>query len=298
MTKQSGGTPLFLGIEGGGTRTLALLVNERGEVVRRVETGPANLRLLDEEELIQRFRDIGKEASSPRGIGIGMAGARTEGDRDRIRRAAARVWSGVPCVATNDLETALLAATDEKGGPAATRVLVLSGTGSCCFARSKNGRTAKVGGWGHILGDKGSGFEIGLRALKAVVYYFDCDCTWSRLGQGILRKLQLNEPDDLIGWVQNAGKDEIAALAVEVFDAWAGRDAIASDILESAASGLARDAVACARRLAQPGSRVQFVLAGGVLIRQPRFAKKVTAFLRRFWPNALVTPLKRESVWG
>ena len=74
-------------------------------------------------------------------------------------------------------------------------MLVLSGTGSCCFGRTWNGKTAKVGGWGHILGDKGSGFEIGLRALKAVVYYYDRDGEWSKLGQRILRKLALNEPD-------------------------------------------------------------------------------------------------------
>jgi N-acetylmuramic acid 6-phosphate etherase len=298
MTSQPAGAPLFLGIEGGATRTLALLVDARGEVLRRIETGPANLRLLGDAELIQRLRDVHKEATSPRAIGIGMAGARTEADCNRIRRAAARVWPGVPCFATNDLETALMAAAQEKSDAAATRVLVLSGTGSCCFARARNGRTAKLGGWGHILGDKGSGFEIGLRALKAIVYYHDRDGIWSKLGQRVLRKLQLNEPDDLIGWVQRAVKDEIAGLAVEVFSAWARRDEIASDILEGAAHGLAEDAVACARRLAQSRSRVQFVLAGGVLTRQPRFAKKVTRFLHKLWPNAVVTLLKRESVWG
>src|SRR2546430_368975 len=109
-------------------------------------------------------------------------------------------------------------------GPANLRLL--SGTGSCCFGRTLDGRTAKVGGWGHILGDKGSGFEIGLRALKAVVYYFDRDGEWSELGRRILRKAQLNEPDDLIGWVQQAGKEDVAALAVEVFDAWSGGDKI------------------------------------------------------------------------
>src|SRR5437899_818016 len=82
------------------------------------------------------------------------------------------------------------------------RVLVLSGTGSCCFGRTADGRTAKVGGWGHLLGDKGSGYEIGLRALRAVVYYFDRDGEWSGLGQRILRALQLNEPNDLIDWAQ------------------------------------------------------------------------------------------------
>ena len=92
------------------------------------------------------------------------------------------------------------------GTDTSPRVLVLSGTGSCCFGRTPAGKTAKVGGWGHILGDKGSGFEIGLRALKAVVYYYDRDGVWPRLGERILRALLLNEPDDLIAWVQSAPK--------------------------------------------------------------------------------------------
>jgi len=252
----------------------------------------------------------------PTALGIAMAGARTEVDRERIRRAAAKVWPGVPCCATNDLETALEAADgpiehppnwrkvfgSERRGVEALRriprVLVLSGTGSCCFGRTRDGKAAKVGGWGHILGDKGSGFEIGLRALKAVVYYYDRDGEWSKLGRRILRKLELNEPDDLIGWVQTAGKDEIASLAVEVFNAWAERDEIAADILEGAAHSLAEDAASCAGGLVKEGAPVQFVLAGGVLLKQPRFAKKVAALLRRLWSNAIVTPLKRDSVWG
>ena len=239
-----------------------------------------------------------------------MAGARTAYDRDRIRRAAAKVWPGVPCFATNDLETAVMAADDygeelyDRRGKrhsqrvAAVKVLVLSGTGSCCFGRTAGGRTAKVGGWGHILGDKGSGFEISLRALKAAVYYYDRDGVWSKLGRRLLRKLQLNEPDDLIGWVQKAGKEDVAALAVEVFNAWAAGNRIASDILEGASDGLAKDAVACAKRLVGSGASVQFVFAGSVLLKQPRFAKKVAGILRQLWPGAIVEPLKRESVWG
>ncbi len=85
--------------------------------------------------------------------------------------------------ATNDLETALAADTQRKP---ATRVLVLSGTGSCCRGQSLDGATAKICGWGHILGDKSSGYEIGLRALKARVFYFDRDGTGSTLGQPLL----------------------------------------------------------------------------------------------------------------
>src|SRR5947207_11427254 len=233
--------PLFLGIECGGTRTTAVITEYEPTFFWQARFGPANLRLLSDAQLAHHFRAIGKSLPQPAAFAIGMAGARTEADRERIRRAAAKTWPGVPCHATNDLETALEAAepltehprfrhlwkTHPDGGrymdgrqadhiAMIPRVLILSGTGSCCFGRASDGRTAKVGGWGHILGDKGSGFEIGLRALKAVVYYYDRDGEWSELGRRILRKAQLNEPDDLIGWVQQAGNEDIAALAVEV----------------------------------------------------------------------------------
>lgn len=297
MTRKSPATEesTYLGIECGGTRTVMMAWAKSS---LRMEFGPANLRLMNDAQLVRHFRAIARAVPNPTALGIGMAGARTEPDRARIRRAAAKAWPGVPCYATNDLETALMAADLDRRGSSAASVLVLSGTGSCCFGRRPDGKTAKVGGWGHILGDKGSGFEIGLRALKAVVYYFDRDGEWSRLGQRILRALVLNEPDDLIGWVQRASKDEIAAVAVEVFEAWAGRDRIATDILKGAANSLARDAAACARRLVPANTEVQFILAGGVLLKQPRFASKVGRELKRLWPRAVITPLRKDGAIG
>ncbi len=303
---------VLLGIECGGTRTVAEAwvfdgAADKAAPGPRRESGPANLRLVNDRQLARHFRALASGLPRPAALAIGMAGARTEADRARIRRAAATVWPDVPCHATNDLETALMAAGESRaesrgsrarGRQRTVRVLVLSGTGSCCFGRTADGRTAKVGGWGHILGDKGSGFEIGLRALKAVVYYLDRDGEWSLLGRSILRKLQLNEPNDLIGWAQQAGKTEIAALAVEVFHAWAKRDPIAADILAGAADSLARDAASCARKLARAGAEVQFVLAGSVLLKQPRFAQLVGRKLKPLWPRAILTPLKRDSVWG
>src|SRR5438105_2665552 len=185
-------TPVrLLGVEAGGTSTIDVMEEWDGNGRREVIAGPANLRLLTDSQLSRHFRTIANGLPRPDAVAIGMAGARTEVDRERIRRAAVKVWPGVPCYATNDLETALIAADDavtavydrrrkrrSKNAPT-VNVLVLSGTGSCCFGRTCDGQTAKVGGWGHILGDKGSGFEIGLRALKAVVYYYDCDGVWS-----------------------------------------------------------------------------------------------------------------------
>ncbi len=296
----SGQPVLFLGIEGGGTRTVVLLVNTAGQLVKRAEFGPANLRLLTDTQLTRRFREIAKAFPKPAAGGIGLAGARDEKDRERIRHAAARVWPRVPCHAANDLETALAATGLKSTSPQrpVIQVLVLSGTGSCCFGSAATGRMAKMGGWGHLLGDKASGYEIGLRALKAAVFYLDRDNEWSRLGRQLLRTLQLNEPNDLIGWVQTASKTEIAELALEVFSAATRGDDIARDILDGAASSLAKDAVSCAGKLAKAGEPVQFVLAGSVLLKQVKFAQKVAKEIKTRWPSASVTPLKHEGAWG
>ena len=288
---------MFLGIECGATHSVALLTDGRDQVVCRAAAGPANLRLLDDAQLSMHFYNLSQAlpSSLPVSLAIGMAGARTEADRERIRRAAEKVWPGVPCYAANDLETGLMAAGDEGAG---ARVLVLSGTGSCCFGRAPAGHTAKVGGWGHLLGDRASGYDIGLGALKAVARHLDCEGALPPLGQQILRALQLSEPEALVGWAQQAAKPDIAALAIQVFDAQARKDRIAREVLDAAADSLAKDAAACARRLAKAGTPVRFVLAGSVLLKQPRFARQVKLRLRRHWPKAVVTPLARESAWG
>ena len=292
--------PSFLGIECGGTKSVAILTQNNGREAVQIEAGAANLRLLSDVQLVQHFRKIAsihKNSSTPDSVAIGMAGARTEGDRQRIRAAAAKVWPNAKCYATNDLETALVAA-EAPDGQRLTRILVLSGTGSCCFGQTPAGKIARVGGWGHFLGDKGSSYEIGLRALKAIVFYYDRDGHWPKLGQRLLRSVQLNEPNELIGWIMKASKAEVAALAVEIFNAWRKGDKIATDIIVAAAESLAVDGANCAHRLVKKGGAVQFVLAGSTLLKQPEFLREVERRLLELCPKGIVTPLRRESVWG
>jgi N-acetylmuramic acid 6-phosphate etherase len=291
-------TKTFLGIEGGGTRTIAVLADGAGKEVARAEAGPANLTLLDQSSLVKLLRSFAQRLPAPNALAIGLAGAWTDNDRKRVRDAAARVWPGVPCYATSDLETALTAAGCDPQQNFKAQVLIVSGTGSCCYGQSKSGRGVKVGGWGHVLGDKGSGYEIGLRGLKACVYYYDRDRRWPALGSALLRALQLNEPYNLIAWAQQASKAEIAGLAVQVFAAWDKGDKIARDILAAAAASLARDATTCAKQLGAKGRRARFILAGSSLLKQPRFAKLVGKELKNLWRSAAITQLPREGVWG
>jgi N-acetylmuramic acid 6-phosphate etherase len=332
----------YLGIEGGATRTVALLADGGGRTLHRLETGPANMKLLTEAQLTQRFRSIARALPCPDALGIGLSGAWVEADFEKIRSAAAKAWPGIPCYATNDLETALIAAGGPEPHTAAKafpyvagecglfpltptlspsegerenprqvsggtklmgrgpipQVLIVSGTGSGCYGKAASGKGVKVGGWGHVLGDKGSGYDIGLCALQAVIDAYDQTGSWPALGRRLLGTLQLNEPTDLIDWAQAAEKPEIAALAAEVLAAWGRRDKLACTILADAARSLAREAAACALRLARPGTPVRFVLSGSILLKQPRFAAQVSRELRRLWPAALVVSLQREGVWG
>ncbi len=298
---------LFLGVECGGTKTSVLLVDADRRVIAQKKLGPANLRLMTDRQLIVLFGLIKNGLPIPSALAIGMAGARSEKDLERIRAAAAQVWKGVPCHATNDLETALMAAGGRgrakvENAPLPVRlsasILVLSGTGSCCFGRRTDGRTVKVGGWGHLLGDKGSGYEIGLRSIKAAVYFFDREGEWPRLGERILSSLKLNSPNDLIGWAQTADKSEIAALAIEVFTAAERGDKISRDILLVASESLARDAVACARRLLKPRERIKFVLAGSILLKQRGFARGIIRRNKKARPESTFTFLEDDGVWG
>lgn len=289
-----------LGVEGGGTRTTVILAGDDDAPLAQFELGPANLKLLSDRELIWRLKEIAArlpvKVSSLGAVAIGLAGTRTEADRDRVRRAASRVFPKIPCLSTDDLETAL--AATPAGSRFAARVLVLSGTGSCCFGKNSAGKSAKAGGRGHVLGDRGSACDIGLRALRELVAQADRSGRWPLLGALILDALALTTPDELIDWSMQSDKTSLGSLSIAVFRAAEKRDPLARRILAQAADALAEDALSCARRLAPPAQPVQFVFNGGVLLKNPAFARDLGQRLRRVYKKAAITPVPRPSAWG
>ncbi|HOK76183.1 MAG TPA: N-acetylmuramic acid 6-phosphate etherase [Verrucomicrobiota bacterium] len=289
---------LVLGIECGGTRTIALVADSSGNLVERIEGSAANARLLADDQLVAHFKQLAAKCPEPAAVGIGMAGVRSADDRRRIAFAAAVAWPNVPCWVGNDLETALEAAGNSRSERPVTRVILISGTGSCSYGCNPRGQTAKVGGWGHLLGDQGSGYDIAMDAMRCVVQQYDRTGQWPRLGQAFLRALMLNGPEDLIGWIHKASKPDVAALATEVFAAAADNDAIARQVLCRASMRLAETAAACARRLSKHGQPVEFVFVGGVLKNQPQFARRVANLLKKKWPGARARQLQREGAWG
>ena len=288
----------LLGIEGGGTRTSALLVEGADTVLASFAVGPGNLKLLNGEELATLLASIRDQLpSTPDRIGIGMAGVRSASDRERLSRAVATTWPGVPSVVGDDLILALEAG--EWPADCAAQVLQLSGTGSCCLGRHRNGASVKVGGRGHIIGDRGSACDIAVHALRSTVTISDIDADWPRLGADMVAFLQMNDPESLIEWSMTASKAEIASLAQVVFEAAATRqDAIAVAILHRASERLSKDAVHCAARVAKPGEKVQFLLNGSTLLKNGWFADEVAAKILAARPGSEVTRLSRPGTWG
>jgi len=285
-----------LGVDGGATSTQAILVDASGCECGRAALGPANPRLLSDGELDVWLRGLAGVFPRIDAVAMGLAGIWEPRDRERVERVAARFWPGVPCRVTHDLAIALAAAPAlARPGP---EVLVLSGTGACCFGRNPAGGSARIGGWGHLLGDQGSGYDLGLGALRAVVEAYDHTGRWPRLGADLLHAVQLNEPHELIGWGQNAAKAEVASLAVVVLRARARRDPLAARLVAAVVRRLAVDGAACARKVTVGGAAPRFVLAGGLLQGAPALAASVARELRREWPGSAVVVLDREPAWG
>jgi N-acetylmuramic acid 6-phosphate etherase len=287
-----------LGIEGGGTRSSILLVDDNDSVLASHAGGPANFRLMttrNVEDWLIGIRD--KLDIVPECIGIGMAGVRTVQDHNSLRAIVSRVWPDSRCATSDDLLVALQAADWLENCPA--QVLTVSGTGSCSIGRHLSGEGIKVGGRGHILGDRGSSCDIAQKALQAIVGDYDSNGDWPPLGTDILTFLQLNEPEELIDWSMEATKTELAGVAFIIFRAWERRrDLIAVEILEQAAARLCADSLKCAARISQPDERVQFLFNGSVFLKNPAFTDDVSHRLLAERPGSIIMPLEKPSVHG
>lgn len=283
-----------LGIECGGTRTTALRLQEDGQAGPRREYPAANLRLIDDEQLRELFQQIAEQHEDPKCVGVGMAGVRTQEDRNRVRRQARLAWPSAKIYITDDLESALAGAPMARHS---AQILIVSGTGSSCIGQGKDGRQVRVSGWGHLLGDEGGAYGIGLAGLRMMAREADRKGKPSRLLQSLLRRLGLSSPDELISWCQNASKAAVADVAVTIFSAWKRGHSGCGEVVCRAVDFLAADGMACYERMGRPAN-VQFFLSGGCFARQPRFWKATAESLRKQAPGCEVSPILPDGAKG
>ena len=290
----------IIGIDGGGTKTVGILTTETGQHLAQVQSGPANYHVVGEAQtqavLESVVRELCEEAgvsrTSPIRFCLGMAGLGRTADREIIGRICDNLGIGDNRILTHDAHIALVGGAGKQEG-----VIIISGTGAIVYGINADGREARASGWGYVLGDEGSGYDIAIKGLRAIVRAADGRDDPTELTDRILNRLELNEPSELIRWVHAASRDTIAHLAEIVFDAAQAEDGVASRIIDEAV-----DELVCAARsvIEQLGFGKPFdvVLSGGNLVHQPMFVDKLRQKFAEIQPKAAVRLPKHEPAYG
>ena len=289
-----------LGIDAGGTKTVCLLANDRGEVLAQTRASGANLQVMGEfgvEKILHRVMDetLGDRDIKLDAICLGIAGVDRPRDAQTIRDVMRRIGQKTRTVVVNDALVALVAGAGEQAG-----VVVVAGTGSIAYGHDAEGRAARAGGWGYLLGDEGGGFWIGRAALSAVVRQFDQRGPATLLTDLVLAHMQLTTPAEVIHAIYDRGlqRHAITGLAGVVQRAMEAGDAVAGEILDRAATELAAAASSVVTRLGMRGDVFPTVLAGGMFKGIPSLVTAVTTRLAEVAPRSEVRRLEIEPANG
>ena len=255
---------LVLGIDGGGTKTVAWLASrapsEPDLPLGIGRAGPGNPRAAGFEAaqaniaaaVADAFAAAGRPLTSVGAACLGLSGAGRPSEQQPIRDWALAVGMAQQVIVTHDAEIILATAAPERVG-----IALISGTGSFAWGRNAAGIEARCGGWGYLLGDEGSGYAIALAGLQAAVRAAD--------GRGSLTPLLAAVLD--------------AELAGTVFEL-AANDPAAAAIVAHAADELALLVETLAARLHLARGAFRLAVAGGVLTQQQPLREGLAASLR------------------
>jgi N-acetylglucosamine kinase-like BadF-type ATPase len=299
----------FLGIDGGGTRTIAWLADETGTVLGRATAGPSNPLKVGfasaQHELLRAARAaVRTRRGTPwRGptarhgkvlldaICVGLAGV----DRAQVH-APLLAWlrKAIPArrhLLTVDAAIALRAALGREPG-----IVVIAGTGSIAYGQDERGRILRAGGWGIPFDDLGSGYDLGRKAVAAALQDYDGRGPRTWLTRRICRALALQNITQVV--MKPLTQDQIAALARLVVEAARHGDMAARILCWQAGMDLADLASTLIRQFGWRKRRFRIFCAGGVFKSSATIRAAFRSPLRSAAPRAEVHLLRREPVEG
>jgi N-acetylglucosamine kinase-like BadF-type ATPase len=289
-----------LGIDAGGTKTVCLLADEHGAVVSEARGPGANLHTSGElavEKVLHEVMQtaIGDRGVLPAAICLGVAGVDRDDEMRTVRAIMRRIAFQARVLVVNDALIALVAGAGDAAG-----IVIIAGTGAIAYGRNAAGDAARAGGWGHMIGDEGSGYWIGREAVAAVMRAADGRGPATRLTGGILAHFGAEDVSGLprIVYDRDEPRQRVAALGPIVQQAASGGDAVAARILEAAADELVLAARSVATRLEMRGDAFTFFLAGGVFPVVPWLAEELPRRLIEVAPRCQVRRLDHEPAAG
>lgn len=257
----------FIGIDGGGSNLRVVVTDEHMTELIRVRRGAVNPSAIGREQSAQLIQSAIQEAldilniNTVTGVGIGIAGASAVYAETWLCETIQTVLPNTFIAPASDNEIALVGGAGERYG-----LLLLAGTGSVGFGMNTSGEKIQVGGWGYILGDKGSGFWLGLQAIKTLIDYQDADNSYSPFVQQVDAYLKAHDAKHLVEWVyvnQTNPVPVIARVAEVVLNCANNGDSEALEIVREAVSAIVKLENMLVNRLKL--DKPPIIFAGGIL---------------------------------
>jgi len=289
-----------LGVDGGGSLTRCVVADLSGRLLARGIAGPSNPMTGGVEASVEAIIKAVEAAASRCGVRrfgaacLGVAGVERPYGRDAIRRGFAARGLSERLLVVSDAAAALAGATGGEVG-----VVVVAGTGSIAYGVNAEGETARAGGWGWMVGDEGSGYDIGRRAMAAALRAYDGRGEPTMLAEKVKGALNLGDFRELVDrlYVTGMKGNEIASLAPTVAEAAERGDDVAAHILRGAGVELGRAAVAVIRRLRLRG-RFTVAQTGGVFQLGGPIRAAFEETVRRAARECIIAPSRFEPAVG
>jgi N-acetylglucosamine kinase-like BadF-type ATPase len=285
---------LTLGVDGGGTKTQAVIADERGRVLGEGLAGASNPLRVGVSQAAAAVREAFHLAltqaharrSDVAAAQVGLAGVRREDLRERMREELASLGIGAIEIVT-DADIALHGATDGEPG-----LVLIAGTGSICCGKNARGRHACAGGWGPVVGDEGSGSWIARRALQAVARATDGRGRTTSLVEPCLEYFKVAAAEDLSTAIYspNVTNEHIAGFAKFVIESAGDGDKAAQEIIQEAGRELGATACAVVRKLRMERDAFQVAYVGGVFTAGELVLAPLGEVIARVAPRAHLAP--------
>ena len=258
----------FLGVDGGASKTAAIVTDETGRPLGRGMSGGSNHLRVGIEQATRNVERAVNIALVEAGIAIrqieyaycGIAGSDHPAHHERVVEALSVFFPGGNFIVDTDARIALTGAVGFGAG-----VVIISGTGSVAFGRNARQEEGRAGGWGPTLGDEGSGYAIARDGLSAIVRAHDGRDQATAMTDLLCREYLMCEPADLPRFVYatTTHADDIARFGRLVIEAAGTGDPVAVDILDRAGRELGECVLAVARRLSMTGDDFPVAYVGG-----------------------------------
>ena len=306
-----------LGIDGGGSNTICILMDDGSKVLGRGKAGPSNYQSIGIAAAQKQIQSAIYNAAIAAlkytntiklvAICLGLAGVSRPEDIEVVKGIVSQLlpskymlpitWALQPSniVICHD---ALIALTGGVGD--AVGIVVAAGTGSIVFGRNHQGQSKRVGGWGYILGDEGSAYKIAVCGMQAALKAYDGHGIPTSLVENFQQHLSLLRIENLIeviyrrGW----GVKEIAALAPIVDRAAAEGDKVANGIINEAITELVIATSTVIEHIFDPRKVVEIVTTGSVWQGKCKFPERFVKSITHQYPLAKVIYPRHEPAYG